>query len=191
MYCTKCGKETAENAKFCAYCGNSLEQFSRIIPIWKFILLCVITFGLYELFWFYKTWKFLKEKNNLDISPFWRTVFSGLYAGSNAKHVLNLAKGINYQKEYSPTLIGISYIILNVLWRLPDPYWLLSIFSFLPMIPIVKAMNFYWQNKNPNLPLKKFPMWQVILIILGIIFLILMLIGIFIPEQENVQQMVL
>lgn len=189
MYCTKCGKETTENAKFCAYCGSSLEQFSKILPIWKFILLCVITFGFYELFWFYKTWKFLKEKNNLDISPFWRTFFSGLYAGSNAKYVLNLVKTVNYQNEYSPTLIGISYIILNVFWRLPEPYWLLSFFSFLPMIPMVKAMNFYWQYENPNLPLKKFSWWQIILIISGIIFLILMLIGIFFSEQEYAQQM--
>ena len=182
MYCTKCGKEITENSKFCQFCSAPLEQFSKILPIWKFILLSVITGGIYELYWFYKTWKFLKEKNKLDISPFWRAVFSPLFASSNAEHVLKLANEKNYPEKYSPTVIGISFFILNVLWRLPDPYWLISSFTFLPMIPIVKAMNFYWQNRNPDLPLKKFYWWQVILIIFGIIYFILVLIGTFIPE---------
>ena len=183
MYCTKCGKEIKENARFCQFCGAPpLEQFSKILPIWKFILLSVITAGIYELYWFYKTWKFLKEKNKLDISPFWRAFFSPLFAGSNAEHVLKLAKEKNYQKQYSPTIIGLSYIILDVVWRLPDPYWLISYFTFLPMIPIVEAMNFYWLNEKPNLPLKNFSWWQIILIIFGGIWLILVLIGVFVPE---------
>ena len=183
MYCAKCGKEIKENARFCQFCGAPpFEQFSKILPIWKFILLSMVTFGLYELYWFYKTWKFLKERNNLNISPFWRSVFSPLFAGSNAEHVLKLAKEKNYQNQYSPTIIGLSYIILDVSLRLPDPYWLISYFTFLPMIPIVEAMNFYWLKENPNLPLKNFSWWQIILIIFGGIWLILGLMGVFIPE---------
>lgn len=185
MYCTKCGKEITENAKFCQFCGAPpapTEQFSRILPIWKFILLSVITFGIYELYWFYKTWKFLKERNNLDISPFWRAVFSPLFAGSNAEHVLKLANEKNYTEKYSPTVIGISYFVLSALSRLPVPYLLISYLTFLPMIPIVKAMNFYWQKEKPDLPLKNFSYWQIILIIFGVILFILVLIGAFMPE---------
>jgi len=182
MYCIKCGKEIKENAKFCQYCGSRFEQFSKILPIWKFILFSVTTFGIYELFWFYENWKFLKEKNKLDISPFWRAFFSLLFAGSNAEHVLKLVKEKNYQTLYSPTAIGISYIILNVLSRFPDPFWLISYFTFLPMIPIVKAMNFYWQKETPDLPLKNFSRWQIVFVIFGIILIILILIGLFIPE---------
>ena len=182
MFCTKCGKEITENGRFCQFCSAPLEQFSKIVPIWKFIFLSVITAGIYESYWFYKTWEFLREKDKLDISPFWRAVFSPIFAVSNAEHVLKLANRENYPEKYSPTIIGISFFILNALWRLPDPYWLISYFTFLPMIPIVKAMNFYWQKENPYSPLKNFSWWQIILIIFGGILLILVLIGVFIPE---------
>lgn len=56
------------------------DNFSKVIPIWKFILLSVITFGIYELVWFYRNWKFLKNEQNLKITPFLRTIFSTIFA---------------------------------------------------------------------------------------------------------------
>ena len=182
MFCPNCGMELQEDSKFCSSCGAPFEQFSKIIPIWKFILLSVITFGIYELIWFYRNWKFLKEKNKMNISPFLRAVFAPLFAASIAKHILELLKEKNYQPQYSSTTIGISYFVISALWRLPDPYWLISFFTFLPMIPIVKAMNIYWQKENPDLPLKNFLWWQIILVIFGVILFILTVIGTFIPE---------
>jgi len=48
---------------------------------------------------------------------------------------------------------------------------------------MVKAMNFFWQQENPNLPQKEFTTWQIILIILGALFVILTIIGMLSPEQ--------
>ncbi len=183
MYCTKCGKVSPDDSRFCGFCGNSLEQYSRAIAIWKFILLSVVTFGLYELYWFYKTWKFLKERNNLNISPFWRTVFSPLYAGSNAEHVLNLSKTVNYQGSYSPIIIGLTYFGINLTNYLSKPYMLIAILAFIPVIPIVRAMNYYWQQENPNLPQKDFTAWQIILIILGAVLVIFTILGTFYPDM--------
>lgn len=183
MYCTKCGKVSSDDSRFCGFCGSSLEQYSRMIAVWKFILLSVVTFGLYELYWFYKTWKFLKERNNLNISPFWRTVFSGLYAGSNAKHVLNISKTVNYQGNYSPTIIGLTYFGLNLTNSLSEPYFLLAFLGFIPLIPIVRAMNYYWQQENPNLLQKGFTAWQIILIMLGAVLVIFTILSVLYPDM--------
>ncbi|MDP2396488.1 MAG: DUF4234 domain-containing protein [bacterium] len=56
------------------------ENYSKVIPIWKFILLSVITFGIYELVWFYRNWKFLKSEQNLKITPLLRTIFASIFA---------------------------------------------------------------------------------------------------------------
>lgn len=162
--------------------NNPKEKFSKVIPTWKFILLSIITFGIYELVWFYKNWKLLKEEKGLKISPFWRAFFAPLFAGSIAGHLQKYLKEKNSPCDYSATLIGISYFILKILCKLPDPYWLVSFFTFIPMLPLVNSMNSYWEKEEQNLLPKKFTWWQIILIILGIILLILSIIGTFMPE---------
>lgn len=47
------------------------------LPIWKLVVLSLITFGLYEIVWFYKYWKTIKDSNGEKISPFWRALFAG------------------------------------------------------------------------------------------------------------------
>ena len=162
--------------------NNQKEKFSRIVPTWKFILLSVITFGIYELVWFYKNWKLLKKEKGLKISPFWRALFSPLFAGSIAGHLQKYLKEKNNSCNYSPTLIGISYFVITILWRLPDPYWLLSFFTFIPILPLVNSMNTHWQKEEKNLPVKKFTWWQILLVILGFIWLTLLIIGTFVSE---------
>ena len=45
----------------------------------KLLVMSLVTFGLYEVFWFYKNWQLFKAATVRDISPFWRTVFSGVF----------------------------------------------------------------------------------------------------------------
>ncbi len=48
------------------------------VSLLKFVTLNVFTLGIYYLFWVYKNWQWLREVRNEDISPIWRTIFSGL-----------------------------------------------------------------------------------------------------------------
>lgn len=43
------------------------------LPIWKFILLSVITLDTYTVYWYYKTWKFMRDASKEKLSPGWRT----------------------------------------------------------------------------------------------------------------------
>lgn len=162
--------------------NNQKEKFSRVIPTWKFILLSVITLGIYELVWFYRNWKLLKTEKDLKISPFWRAFFAPVWAGSIAGHIQKYLKEKSNPSNYSPTLIGITYFLIFILHKLPDPYWIVSYFTFLPILPLLNNMNNYWQKEEQNLPTKKFTWWQIILVILGIILFILIIIASFLPE---------
>lgn len=194
--CPFCAEDILSDAVKCKHCGEWLnkqsadssteqkkqDQFSKIIPTGKFIFLSIITFGIYEFVWFYRNWSLLKEKKGLNISPFLRAFFSPLFAGSIAGHLQKYLKEKNSPCDYSPAMIGISYFIISILYKLPDPYWLISIFMFIPMLPLVNAMNTYWQKEEKNLPQKKYTWWQIILIVLAVIWLILAVIGTFMPE---------
>ena len=53
---------------------NSLQsnikiETQNIISLNKFVFLSVISFGTYEIWWIYKSWKFFKQKDELDINP--------------------------------------------------------------------------------------------------------------------------
>ena len=61
MYCTRCGQQIEEGARYCPYCGEKIYKeeytydqapiYSRSIPI--AIILSIVTFGIYGLYWLY------------------------------------------------------------------------------------------------------------------------------------------
>ena len=62
MYCTRCGQQLEEGARYCPYCGEKTFKeeeytyyqapiYSRSIPV--AIILSIVTFGIYGLYWLY------------------------------------------------------------------------------------------------------------------------------------------
>ena len=45
------------------------------IPIWKVIVLLILSFGVYTIPWAYNLWKQGQKKYDKKISPFWRSIF--------------------------------------------------------------------------------------------------------------------
>jgi predicted membrane metal-binding protein len=123
---------------------------------------------LWLTFWMYDQWTFLKNKQNLNISPGWRAFFSPLWAGSLAGHIQKYLKKENIDTSYSPILIGISFFILSALYKLPDPYWLITFLSFIPILPILDAMNQYYEKHDSHLPASELTWWQNILVGIGL-----------------------
>jgi len=105
----------------------------------KFIVLSIFTLGLYDLYWSYRNWKQLKSVSGDRVSPFWRAFFAPFWAVSlfNRVHDAATAAGVRICWRAGP--LGILYLILSMTWRLPDPWWLISLASFIPIIPVQLA----------------------------------------------------
>jgi len=194
--CPYCAKEILTDAVRCSYCGMSLDkqalhpissvptvqQFSNVQPIWHFSSLYIFSFGLYSVYWFYKNWKFIKERNKLNISPFWRAIFHGIFAYSLFKKILVQAKEKGYTENYSPGFLTILYIIIVLLRRLPEPYWLISFFSIVPLTMVINALNYHWRQEQPNLKERtNFSGKETALLVIGGILWIFALVGLFFP----------
>lgn len=196
LHCSNCGSEIGSEAKFCQSCGGSTEvtkgidtthsvsneSYSNKQSIAHFAFLCAISFGLYEIFWFYKYWKYIKERKQLNIAPVWRALFSIFFAYNLFQYIYSLAKEKGYKEMLSPGWLAFAYIALSLCWRLPEPLSLISVLSFVPIIQLQKACNYLWDNEEPMLKERtRFSIGEILLIVFGSIFWALVLIGMFMP----------
>jgi hypothetical protein len=164
---------------------NNIEE-QKIIHLNKFIILCIISFGLYSIWWIYKAWRFYQQKENLDIMPAARAIFSIFFLTSLFNKILSFAKEKGYGENFSSIGLFIGFIIGNLLAELPDPFWLISILSFVFLIPPFKALNYAKQNSREFLVTEQtsFSGRQIGLIVVGIIFWGLVLLGM---TMEDIQ----
>lgn len=97
----------------------------------KFLALSLLTFGLYEIVWFYRNWRYTRDIEDADVWPWARALFGPLWYFSLARRLdLGLAP-----------LLGLSYLVVTATWRLPDPWWLISMLSVVFLLPAVSAIN--------------------------------------------------
>lgn len=164
-------------------------RYSNAIPLWHMVALSVATFGIYQIYWFYKNWKQLKEHHNLDIKPGWRTaglfvpIWGLILTYRQFDDIRGHAENSGIEKLFLPGWMLVQYIVLTALWRLPDPYWLLTFFSIAPLTIVQETLNEYWKKEQPELGLKtNLSGGQIALIIIGGLLFLVTLVGLFAGE---------
>ena len=132
-------------------------EFSNVQPIWRFCFLYIITLGLYSIAWHHKQWTFIRNRGNLAIPPgAWiRGIFSGFFIYLLCRRISALAEDRGYEKKLSAFGLTALVWFLGSLANLPDPFRLLTVLIVIPHIPILKAVNYYWeQEEKPSLPVR-------------------------------------
>jgi hypothetical protein len=162
--------------------SNSSEMDNRIlntISVNQYILLAIATFGLYNVWWIYKSWLFFRNKEKSDIMAAVRTIFSIIFLIPLFHKILKLSKNYGYQQNYSSIIMFLGFFIMNLLAYLPDPYFLVAVFSFIFMIPPFKALNFAMLHSEgfQLTEQDKFNGRQIFLLITGGLLWILIFIG--------------
>jgi hypothetical protein len=158
------------------------EQFSNVQPIWKFCFLYIITFGIYQLPWAHKLWKFIKEHENLKISAWGRSWFLAFFLYSLCQKVFTLAEEQGYREKSSPFQITLFFWFFMVLSRFPNLLGLMGLLSFVPLLSILKAMNYYWEQKQRHLPKRtSFTRREIIWIVFGVFIWFLVILGMLAP----------
>ena len=96
--------------------NNSQVEGFLYIPVSRLILLSMLTFGLYCYYWQYRNWGYVKEREGLTISPFWRAWFWLFFVYALLKAI---KKDPYYhqvaQPSFSPLLLAIVAIFSEVI----------------------------------------------------------------------------
>ena len=207
MFCTHCGSKNDKDSKFCQKCGSKLAdvqiktktndekpsvniEYLAISPK-RLALFSVLTFGIYEIYWFYKNWEAVKKAEGQNISPFWRAIFAVFFCHSLFKKVLESAKAHDYKESYSPGWLATAYIALlligNGLSKADSSdsglnlVWLIvALITFIPLLSVQKAINFNNGKIKEGAILKQgFSGGEVTLIVVGVLWFLLVLFGTF------------
>lgn len=152
------------------------------LDVTKFVILSICTFGLYELYWFYRGWQRVRDQYGRDLSPFWRAFFAPLWGFSLFREIRDYASGHGRFVGWTAGLQGTLYLLWVATWRLPDPWWLISLFSFVPVIPVLHTVNelAVQQSVMPN---RTYSAKHIAVIVLGGLFAVLAVVGTFMPAE--------
>lgn len=150
----------------------------------KLIFMSICTFGFYELYWFYKNWVAINRAGG-KCRPFWRTFFAPLFAYSCFEHIRKSMVKHKIVSNFQPGVLATFYFILQLSSRLHDPYSLIYLCGFLPILganDIAIAIN---KARNPEfINNETYSKWNIAAIFLGSINLILIIIGLFISQSR-------
>ncbi len=156
-------------------------ETSKVIPIRRLYLLMILTFGLYGIYWFYKTSSYLKDDLGKDTSVGFRTflLFIPIVNIIVFYELIEDMKKFIEEKGIESYSSGLN----TLLWAF------VPILGLWVYINIQESINEFWRMKEPNLPIRRdFSNGEIAAMILGIvmiIFIILLYIVLIITIASN------
>lgn len=189
--CPECGTEVSDLAMACPRCGYPIrapEQPKEIPPTphsvapSKFIVLSLVTLGLYPLYWAYRNWWWVKKTRDKEVIPVLRAIFSPIFMFSLLRHLEAEAADEEIDIIWSPLLIALLFFALTMSWRLPDPYWLVSLLTFASLLAPQATANAIHTKVSGQPPNANYSAFAIGVVIVGGIMLVLVLVGTFLPE---------
>jgi hypothetical protein len=151
----------------------------------RLILLSIVSLSLYEAYWIYRNWRYIKERDGLRIQPFWRGFFGIFYCHG-------LLRRIHDDKEaqavemphFSPAWLATGWVILiiiaNVVSRAPPiAASMISAFipSFLCLVPVQNYINSVTEKRNPGQAYYGWSWGHILCLVFGLLIWGLLLLG--------------
>lgn len=169
---------TAQNTSVSAQPKSSSAHAAFLyIPVSRLIVLSILSCGLYEVYWIYKNWRYLKERDGLDIKPFWRGWFGVFYCHSLLKTIHDDCELAPVeQARFSPGGLATGWIILvlvaNAFGRAPGAIASIIAFlipSFLCFVPVQNYINSVNMKKHPDAPHSKWSTGHSVCLVWGLL----------------------
>lgn len=152
----------------------------------RFIILCILTFGIYQTWWIYKSWRFFNYKDKLETNSAIRTIFSIFYLIPLFQRIKAYSKEHRLRVNYSSLIQYIGFVGLSIL-SLNESLWFASMFSFIFLIRPFNLLNnaISIDPDYQTIKQSKFNSRQWFILGIGILFWTLLLIGLLLTIQES------
>ena len=161
----------------------------------KLITLYILSFGLYGIYWFYKNWQLQQPKMDKKISPVLRAIFSIFFTHALFRRIDERAENLDKKDRFNANTLATVFVTAVIVSNLLDRTSMNSgmllgmssnkviitsvILFLLSTYPLVKVQATINRINNDMLGYlnHKYSVWNYLLIVLGIIFWLMMLLG--------------
>lgn len=158
----------------------------------KFFVLFVATFSFYSVYWFWKQWSKWREATGEKIWPVARTLFFIFFTHSLFSKIESDANKVSGSQHKKLSIAATVFIIAEIAFNYMDAYPLDDIFyTALTMVLVGILSISMWQAQaqaniasldSEGLENSRFTIANYIWIVLGCVFWLLVIIGIFTPD---------
>lgn len=149
------------------------------VSVTKLVVLSFCTLGLYQIYWFYKNWKIIKEQEQVHMMPFWRAIFSLFFCYDLFEKIKKTASNVGVGNLPAASLSS-AWIIFEIMLCLPKSNFLFASCSVFFLIHVQKYINQINAIKAPgHNPNRQLSAWNIIAIIFGGVLNLLILVSIF------------
>lgn len=155
-------------------------------PTLKLASLSLVTLGLYPLYWFWQNWRAIKRETGGTQWPWARALFAPLWSFLCFSDLRDIAVSRRRELAFAPGLLAAVYFLLNLGGRLPGGMALVSLFTFVPILPINSLLRRYHREGGVDMQrMDRFGVWHILLLLFGAGFLLLVLFGLSLPDTER------
>jgi hypothetical protein len=153
------------------------EPLFLYIPVNRLILMSIISFSLYEAYWIYKNWRYVKQRDKRDIRPFWRGWFGIFYCHSLLRRIYEDKEARSFQMpSFSPGGLATGWVLLIIVGYAVSrvPGVVASIISalipsFLCLVPVQNYVNSVTQRRSPGQRYYGWSSGHIVCLVIGII----------------------
>lgn len=143
----------------------------------KLAVMSVCTFGTYQIYWYYRQWKAVRGRTGEAIFPAARALFGVFFCYGLFCRVRDFRPDLPSAK-LSAGMVATIWIVLNLSYRLPEPWFVVGFASFVPLLDVQRAINAINRDAAPGHdPNARFSAWNWVAVVFGALLLVLVVLG--------------
>jgi hypothetical protein len=109
------------------------------VGLFKLAIMSVTTLGVYQGYWMYRNWKYLRQRRKIKANSVRRSDYPFFFIYPLFREIRAVGATISSQPMVAPQLLFVLWLALTFLVNLPDPYYFLG---NLDIIPILIVQNY-------------------------------------------------
>ena len=111
------------------------------VSVTKLAVMNLCTFTVYELYWFYKNWQRIAEREREPFWPVARAIFAVFYCYPCFARMRDHEGTVELGSRLYALPLAIAFIVASLTWRLPEPYDWFSRAAFVLTLPVQHHVN--------------------------------------------------
>ena len=153
------------------------------VSMTKLLVMDIFTFNLYDIYWFYKHWQRIAEREREPLWPLARAIFAVFYCYPLFARVRDHERAGEVGSQLYALPLAAAFIVCSLTWRLPDPYGWISLVAFVFTLPVQHYANRLNDLTTPSHDRNaRFTAWNWVAILVGGPLILLAIAGAFFGE---------